>query len=314
MARLITLFDHYPKTTLYQTAWQIEKRSLLLQINDTNMARSEHLSVSPRAFEAIRLVDVALIHELGEWELRPLLPCLVRMALCQPLDAGVEWAESKKSILQRLSKTEAANSIVNLLAIDFHCLDADFKKELISRNKTLGPHPATESILLTEPINASIALDFEKADGDRRFRLFLNEYLSIQSQMRSLGPQNVSQATVRSSELFENQVFVDDVSDVMCIAAAELPSCIQINEVCETLLHVKNGPYFICRLVANFPEVFQEVCTCLIMNGDKQDEDTSAGRIRIQVLRLLCRMNPEKALVIRSVAVEGSRMPAFTGE
>lgn len=85
--------------------------------------------VSPYAFEAIQKVDVMQLSALSDPELRLLLPCLVRMALCAPADQSNAWAQDKKQILRLLSGVEAVNSIVALLSVDFHALEQDARKE-----------------------------------------------------------------------------------------------------------------------------------------------------------------------------------------
>lgn len=85
--------------------------------------------MTPRAYDAIQNVDVDNLAALPEWELRPLLPCLVRMALCSPLDQRRDWAQKKKTVLKILSGIELVNSLVALLSIDFHALELDVKKE-----------------------------------------------------------------------------------------------------------------------------------------------------------------------------------------
>lgn len=85
--------------------------------------------VSPYAFEAMQKVDVVRLAALSDPELRLLLPCLVRMALCAPADQSQSWAQDKKLILRLLSGVEAVNSIVALLSVDFHALEQDARKE-----------------------------------------------------------------------------------------------------------------------------------------------------------------------------------------
>ena len=85
--------------------------------------------VSPFAFEAMQKVDVVRLASLSDPELRLLLPCLVRMALCAPADQSQSWAQDKKLILRLLSGVEAVNSIVALLSVDFHALEQDASKE-----------------------------------------------------------------------------------------------------------------------------------------------------------------------------------------
>lgn len=107
------------------------------------MADSASLQfVSPYAFEAMQKVDVARLAALSDPELRLLLPCLVRMALCAPADQSNAWAQDKKLILRLLSGVEAVNSIVALLSVDFHALEQDARKEQqlrwVQKNVLLG--------------------------------------------------------------------------------------------------------------------------------------------------------------------------------
>lgn len=266
--------------------------------------------VSSDVFEAIRDVDIDTIQQLPEQEIRPIFPCLVRMALCMTLDTSEEWVERKKRILQKLSETEIANSIVSLLSVDFHSLEVDVKKEMMLRTK-MGFN-AGDSILIASLVDG-LALEFERSDGIRKLRLVLSELFSVQSLCRNIAMGNASQLPTgyRPSELFDNDVYIDEVSDVLSIAVAELPSTLQLSEVAETLLHVKNGASLICRLVANAPETFHEITMSLISNGDKQDEDTYSGKARLAALRMLCQMNPDKALVVRAIAVDMCRMPGL---
>ncbi|EEC07439.1 integrator complex subunit, putative, partial [Ixodes scapularis] len=260
--------------------------------------------VTPRAYDAIQNVDVDNLAALPEWELRPLLPCLVRMALCSPLDQRRDWAQKKKTVLKILSGIELVNSLVALLSIDFHALELDVKKEQQLRLK-LGAHSG-DSILISSLQN-SLALEFERSDAARKLRLVLSELLAFIAQVKD----SRSDPGTKSSDLFDNDVYLDEVSDVMCIAHAELPGILHIQDIAETLIHLKNGPNLLCRLIANAPDSFSEVCLALISNGDRQDEDTVGGCIRMQALHLLCQMNPAQALIVRAKAVELCRMPGL---
>lgn len=263
------------------------------------------------AFQAIQSLDIDKINALTHSQIRPILPSLVRMALCMPLDSSEEWLEKKKRILIKLSGIEISNSIVTLLSVDFHSLDMDVKKEVMLRSK-IGIHTGSSnesSTLLVPPLIDGIALEFERADGMRKFRLVLNELLNIQFYSRN--PITRGNLPLRSSELLDNEVYLEEVADVIAIAIAELPSCLQLPDICEALLQVRHGSYLICRLVVNSPDIFSEVTSSLIANGDKMDEDTILNRSRIRTLRLLCRMCPQKALSIRESAVEMCKMPGL---
>lgn len=87
-------------------------------------------NVSPRVFNAIQNVNTKELAKCTEREIRPILPCLVRMSLISPLDITKDCVEVKKEILTILSGIESVNSIVGLLSIDFHCLEMDVKREI----------------------------------------------------------------------------------------------------------------------------------------------------------------------------------------
>ncbi|KAG9263236.1 integrator complex subunit 2 [Astyanax mexicanus] len=260
--------------------------------------------VSPYAFEAMQKVDVMRLAALSDPELRLLLPCLVRMALCAPADQSNAWAQDKKLILRLLSGVEAVNSIVALLSVDFHALEQDARKEQQLRHKAGGSNG--ESILVSQ-LQHGLTLEFEHSDPLRRLRLSLSELLAI---MNKVADSN-GEFFLKTSELFESPVYLEEVADVLCILQAELPSLLPIVDVAEALLHVRNGDWFLCLLVANVPDSFNEVCRSLIKNGERQDEESVGGRRRTEALRQLCQMNPSQALNIRAMVMEECHLPGL---
>uniref|UniRef100_A0A8C7A9V5 Integrator complex subunit 2 n=1 Tax=Neovison vison TaxID=452646 RepID=A0A8C7A9V5_NEOVI len=250
--------------------------------------------VSPFAFEAMQKVDVVRLASLSDPELRLLLPCLVRMALCAPADQSQSWAQDKKLILRLLSGVEAVNSIVALLSVDFHALEQDASKEQQLRHKLGGG--SGESILVSQ-LQHGLTLEFEHSDSPRRLRLVLSELLAIMNKVS----ESSGEFFFKSSELFESPVYLEEAADVLCILQAELPSLLPIVDVAEALLHVRNGAWFLCLLVANVPDSFNEVCRGLIKNGERQDEESLGGRRRTDALRFLCKMNPSQALKVRGM-------------
>uniref|UniRef100_A0A8D2L271 Integrator complex subunit 2 n=1 Tax=Varanus komodoensis TaxID=61221 RepID=A0A8D2L271_VARKO len=260
--------------------------------------------VSPYAFEAMQKVDVVRLAALSDPELRLLLPCLVRMALCAPADQSQSWAQDKKLILRLLSGVEAVNSIVALLSVDFHALEQDANKEQQLRHKIGGG--TSESILVSQ-LQHGLTLEFEHSDSPRRLRLVLSELLAI---MNKVSDSN-GEFFFKSPELFESPVYLEEAADVLCILQAELPSLLPIVDVAEALLHVKNGAWFLCLLVANVPDSFNEVCRGLIKNGERQDEESFGGRRRTEALRQLCKMNPSQALRVRGMVVEECHLPGL---
>ncbi|XP_063236508.1 integrator complex subunit 2 [Bacillus rossius redtenbacheri] len=264
---------------------------------------SFNFTVSPRVFKALLNVDISELTNCTAQEIRPVLPCLVRMSLISSLENTRECVEGRKEILTLLSGIEHVNSIVALLSIDFHILETDVKKEQQLRQK-MGA-VASDSILI-QSLQNGLALEFERSDSTRRLRLVLSEILAIGSQVRE-----EQKTGVKASELFDNTVYVPEICDVLCIAMAELPGVISITDVAETLLHVRHGPEIICWVVANTPDCFREVCVGLIANGDRQEDDSAASRMRMQAVSMLCQMNPSQALPIRAKCVEMCRMPAL---
>lgn len=275
-----------------------------------------HCPVSVRTFTAMRLVDVEAIAGLSDEELRPVLPCLVRMALCVPIDAGDQWLQQKKFILMKLSTSERANAIVSLLSVDFHALDGDLRKEMQIRSRppVVQADGSMETALMGQ-MSEGLIVEYERSSAIAKFRIVLSEFVAIQSYARSImNPQPFPSSAPngqRSSELLDNEVYLNEICDILVIAIVELPTSMSLVDVVETLLHTRRGSELICRIVANFPECFSEVCAALIANGEKQDEDMLISRSRMKTLRMLCLMNPDKALVVRSMAVDSCRMPGL---
>ena len=86
-------------------------------------------AVNPLTFKYIENVEISKLSDLSDIDLRPILPCLVRMSLCAPLDTSDKWTVERKQILKCLSGIEVVNSLVSLLSIDFHALEIDAVKE-----------------------------------------------------------------------------------------------------------------------------------------------------------------------------------------
>ena len=135
-----------------------------------------------RAFQAIRSVSIGELSQLRDEELRPLLPCLVRMALCSPVDESAKWTEARKEVQKLLSGLEVVNSIVALLSVDFNLLEQDALKEQQLRRKIGG---SLGTSVLVDSMQNGLALEFERSTSvpSRRLRLVLSELLRIISQV-----------------------------------------------------------------------------------------------------------------------------------
>lgn len=135
---------------------------------------------SARAFQAIRSVSVNELSSLRDEYLRTLLPCLVRMTLCSPVDESAKWTEARKEVQKLLSGLEVVNSIVSLLPVDFSLLEQDTLKEQQLMRKVGG---SVTSSVLVESLQNGLALEFERSEPLRRLRLVLSELLRILSQV-----------------------------------------------------------------------------------------------------------------------------------
>lgn len=113
---------------------------------------------------------------------------------------------------------------------------------------------------------------------------------------------------IKSSELFDNEIYLEEIADIVCIALAELPSLLQIHELVEILLYVNKGSTIICWIIANMPDCFKEVVTALIGNSD---EETPEGKLRLAALNALCEINPDQALSTRALCVQLKAMPSL---
>lgn len=153
------------------------------------------MDVTPSAFKAIHTLDVDEIGQLSADELRPLLPCLVRMGVYSSCQNSPEWANKRKLILQIISQNEEVNSIISLLSVDFHAMEIDVKKELeqksvLSANlsENLNKNALNDNNVIISSIVNNLSLDFERSDGFCRMRLIISELFAIQayaSELRS---------------------------------------------------------------------------------------------------------------------------------
>lgn len=78
---------------------------------------------------AMQNLNIAELTKCDEKEIRPLLPCLVRMATLKQLDNTKATIDSRAQILSLLVGIVDVNNIVSLLQIDFHELETDIRKE-----------------------------------------------------------------------------------------------------------------------------------------------------------------------------------------
>lgn len=105
-----------------------------------------------------------------------------------------------------------------------------------------------------------IANDFEQSDSARRMRLVLSELLQMQAQLAEYNQNKNTNAesSFKASELFDDEVYLEEITDVICISLAELPNLLNICDIVEVLLYVNKGPVIISWVVANMPDTLLE--------------------------------------------------------
>lgn len=244
---------------------------------------------------------------------QPILPCLARMYFCQSLDDSSKWKENRKKLIKLLLPFPVVNEMPALIEIDYGPLEVDVKRELTYRLKTASTASLAEgsSFLTSISMPDGLFYCFERSQEPReKLRIVLHELIGLMAHVRNYSHTlNQPNSSPYQSDLFDDEGNVEEVVLLIYISICEMSSTFQLLEVVEALLALKEGLRLICRLVANFPDSFHEVCSSLIINCEKGDEQHgfySANRVK--VLRQLCRMNKTEALLIRAEAVEQCRM------
>lgn len=260
------------------------------------------------AFKAVQSASIQQLSELDQKELRTILPCISRAALCSTLDISDKFRLVMKELQRLMAGIEAVTSIVSLLSVDFAVIREDAMKEQQLRRK-LGGNSLGESYLADSIENGSLLAEFERSEPFRRIRLVLSELLrlcSMTSEARSTSLDTV--------ELFECAVYLQEVSDILCICFAELPGLLPLKDVAEGLLKVKYGPWLLCRLVGNAPDCFEQACISILSNATSSDENNINTQSRTKALKLLCAMNPSYIKSLRSEAMSRCQLPGLAIE
>ena len=82
--------------------------------------------------------------------------------------------------------------------------------------KKLGPEDRGQSqSILASSLQFGLAIEFERSNFLRRFRLFLSEILKVIGQLDGPGQFKLIQ-----SDLFECEAHFEEICDIMCVAAA----------------------------------------------------------------------------------------------
>ena len=159
----------------------------------------DHTVPSTKVFSALLAGNIRQLHSCSSAELRPFLPCLSRIVLCPPATATMsdsttsEWESSRTIIHTLIAGMQDVNAIREYLSLSFRELKQDAQKEQQLLRK-LGPgeeRVASQSVLASS-LQFGLAIEFERSDYMRRFRLLLSEILRIVSQVCACTPPALS--------------------------------------------------------------------------------------------------------------------------
>lgn len=232
-------------------------------------------------FNALQNID---LEQLEGKDLSSVLPFLVKLLL------NPSFVKRQK-LLHLLYPSRKTNDVIQLL---------------LSRN------------LDAFETNVPPIVSFESSSCFDRLRIIAAEYMRIQERARQSNfAQTNSSPKLSQSDLFDNQIYVDDISHCLCVLLMKSTAnpVINILDMSEALLHVQYGPTYITRLVANMPDRCHEVCHSLITYGERLDEGANFNEVseqRSKTLGMLCQMNPSIAFTVRSVTLQLCKMPSLT--
>lgn len=249
------------------------------------------------SFKSIQSASVQDLVKLPLLELRAILPSLVRTSLCTSLDISENFVVFQQEVRKKISEIEGVNFIASVLSIDFNMVHEDAVKEQRLRQK-LGANKMNDD-LLSKSLQKALILEFEESDALKRTRLVLSEILRIISVCQ----ENEGKFESDETELFECIVYLEEISDVLCIVFAELPFLMPIPEVSEALLRVRLGPWILCCIVANNSDCFDVVCSSILSHAVSSDEMEIETQVRMKTLKMLCSMNPQYSKILRAECV-----------
>lgn len=259
---------------------------------------------TPNSFTAVQSAKSSLLKSLSYDEVRCILPSLVRAVFSNTIARDdISFNEFKNAIHAKLSMFKVVENISHMLKIDFKMVQDDVLNKQQLRQK-ISSYDGNLSD------NTPGLLEFENSNPLQRMRLVLCELMRVSLQVKGMTDYKED-----DSELFENSIYLEEISDMICIAFSELPYLLNAPEVSEALLHLRFGPWILCKIVVNNPDCFDVVCSSILSHAkasdDSLDIDTAT---RIKTLKMLCQMNPQYNKVLRAECVSLCKLAGLAVE
>jgi len=246
--------------------------------------------------------------KLTQHEISFILPTLGRAASCKHLYTdNTSYIKFKNEVKKVIRKFDEVNFIQQLLEIDFNTFKDDIMKNQQLRSKHDSLKIAEE---FPSNLNLGLALEYEKSTPSKKMRMIVTEILRIMGMRKN----SSKSFTLDETELFQCEVYVDEISNALCIAFTELPFLLPITEVAEALLTVKHGPWILCKLLVNNPECFEEVCSSILKCATSSDESEMETRLRMNTLTMLCQLNPSYKKMLRTESVSLCKLAGLSIE
>uniref|UniRef100_A0A914W1R1 Integrator complex subunit 2 n=1 Tax=Plectus sambesii TaxID=2011161 RepID=A0A914W1R1_9BILA len=251
--------------------------------------------VSQEVFEALRNGTlIHRLHELSDEDLRPILPTLVRASVLP----GNLPIDDQDALRCRLMAYPEANSLIQLLSVDFEQLDTDLKVQKALRKKALDQGSATDDVGLADS-------KMERAEAMEKHAIVSGHLLCV----ALLNDRKLNVA--RKFEPFDNPYLLEEAAWLLCIGVSELPKLLNVAKMAETLLSFANGPEMIVQLIANFPDKLTSVTSALLAADATGDEDLFVTRQRVSTLLLLHKLDPRLIEPTLCTLLSSGQLPAL---
>ncbi|XP_066936944.1 integrator complex subunit 2-like isoform X1 [Clytia hemisphaerica] len=260
-----------------------------------------------KTFIAIQSADEILLADLATEELRIVLPTLVRTIYHETKSSKNEQFKTfQDGIYKCIHHFSDVENLLSILKIDFKTVLDDVSNEQQLRRKATSNQ-------YKESQQHALLLHYEGSSPSQRMRIVLSEILRISMQLKDGLESNYQ---IDDCELFEKSVYLQEISDMLCIAFSELPYLLSAPDISEVFLRLPHGCWLLCKLVVNNPDCFDVVCSSILAHAKPSGEATADMETltRMKTLKLLCEMNPQYRKILRAECVSSSKLAGLSIE
>ena len=263
----------------------------------------EILIPSNSIYNAFQTCNITALESAPANALLPILPSLVRLAVCPPFhDKSDFWYRQSKRFTQLISSFPEANLITPLFDLDYPAIEEDAVKYITHIKKLAtveGTSSSSTPSVLIGKIRDTAQLDFELSSPDRRMRLLVSELI----RLSYLAAPYVADKYV-PSELFIVNPTLPVLSRLLVQLTHQLPTLIPLPDLCESLLNVEPGPELVCSIAANNPNELESILFHILSQDESQEDHAQLNPLRVKCLCLLCTMSSAHFSIVRRRCVK----------